>query len=153
MSSPISRQRPNSRYGSARRNGPRNVTAKMLAVGAVLLVLVAIFFAVRYVQQREDNPVDVSLVTQERLDDDLMRVWVDISRPDTSQDSYCIVTALNYAMAEVGRREVPVPAGGDNEQRIAVDVPTRDYPVAGGVYGCSTSIPAHLDVHNPVYTF
>lgn len=154
MSNPIASQRPASRYGGdAGAPKSRGLSGKFIVIGIVVMVLVAGVFGFRYLQQRSNTPVSISLVTNERIDDNMMRVWVDVTRSETDIDSYCIVTALNYAMAEVGRREVLLPAGGDDVQRLAVDVPTRDYPVAGGVYGCSTENPSYMDFDNPVYTF
>lgn len=154
MSNPVTHNRPASRYGEdSRAPRARGVSGKLIVIGVIILLLIAGVFGFRYLQQREEDPVSISLVTNERVDDRTMRVWVDITRTDTEVDSYCIVTALNYAMAEVGRREVLLPAGGDDVQRLAVDVPTRDYPVAGSVYGCSTDNPTYMDFDNPVYTF
>ena len=150
-STPVTR--PASRYGHD--NTPRKpsgIVGKVVAVVFTLLIIGTILFAARYLQERESVPVSASLVTYERLDDETMRLWVDISREDPSQPSYCIVTALNYAMAEVGRREVIMPAGGEQQTRVQVDVPTRDYPVSGGVYGCSTAMEPYMNIEDPTYT-
>lgn len=154
MSNPITENRPSSRYGaSSTRSSGGTMSGKLIVVAIVLLLIVAGIFAVRYVQARSENPVDITLVTTERIDDNLMRVWVDVSRTDTSLESYCIVTALSYNMAEVGRREILLPAGGEKQQRLGVDVPTREYAVSGGVYGCSTETAPYMDFDNPVLTF
>ena len=150
-STPVTR--PASRYGHD--NTPRKpsgIVGKVVAVVFTLLIIGTILFAARYLQERESVPVSASLVTYERLDDETMRLWVDISREDPSQPSYCIVTALNYAMAEVGRREVIMPAGGESQTRMQIDLPTRDLPVSGGVYGCSVNIPAYMNLEDPTYT-
>lgn len=153
MSSPIT-SRPASRYGSpAGGQASRGITAKIIAVIMVLALIVGVVFLIRYVQNRSTIPVEISMVSYERQDDDMMRVWVDVSRDNVEEPSYCIVTALNYSMAEVGRREVIFPPGGEPTTRIAVDIPTREYSVSGGVYGCSVNIPPYMDVDNPVYTF
>lgn len=151
MSAPHS-ARPVQRYG--KKGGapkPSGIGGKILAVIMVVALIAVVGFVARTIQQRGSVPVSASLVTYERQDDETMRLWVDISRDDPSEPSYCIVTALNYAMAEVGRREVILPAGGEEQTRVEVDLPTRDYPVSGGVYGCSTSIPAYMDVEDPTY--
>lgn len=145
--------RPSARYGADKTpKKPSGVAGKVIAILLVLLVIGAILVGARYVSQRESVPVSASLVTYERQDDNTMRLWVDISREDPSQPSYCIVTALNYAMAEVGRREVIMPAGGEEQTRMEVDLPTRDYPVSGGVYGCSVNIPEYMNIDDPTYT-
>lgn len=144
--------RPSQRYGTeAEVKKPSGIGGKILAVLIVVGLVAIIGFVARAVQQRNSIPVSASLVTYERQDDETMRLWVDISREDPEVDSYCIVTALNYAMAEVGRREVILPAGGEQQTRVEVDLPTRDYPVSGGVYGCSTVIPSYMDTENPTY--
>ncbi|GAB3939390.1 DUF4307 domain-containing protein [Corynebacterium tapiri] len=140
--------RPPSRYGSEQGTW----AGKAIAVIAVIFALVAAVFLYRYVTQRANTPVEVSMVTQERIDDSTLRVWVDITRKDPAQESYCIVTALNYQMAEVGRREIIMPTGGEKVTRVAADIPTRDVPVAGGVYGCSTGLEPYMDVDNRVTT-
>lgn len=150
-STPVTR--PVSRYGrGSAPKKPSGAAGKIVAVLMVLMVLGIILFGARYLQDRESVPVSASLVTYERQDDETMRLWVDISREDPSQPSYCIVTALNYAMAEVGRREVIMPAGGEEQTRMEVDLPTRDYSVSGGVYGCSVNIPAYMNIEDPTYT-
>lgn len=139
--------RPESRYGVDRTpRKPRGVAGKVVAVLGVLLMVGIVLVTGNYLMNRDSASVSVSMASYERIDDDTMRLWVDVTRDDTSVPSYCIVTAINYAMAEVGRREVIMAPGGEGIERIEVDVPARDYPVSGGTYGCSTNMPAHLDV-------
>lgn len=146
-------ERPTSRYGRDKTPPkPSGIVGKIVAVVLTLLIIGIILFGARFLQQRETIPVSANLTTYERQDDQTMRLWVDISREDPSQPSYCIVTALNYAMAEVGRREVIMPAGGEQQTRVQVDVPTRDYPVSGGVYGCSTAMEPYMNIEDPTYT-
>ena len=145
--------RPESRYGTDDPAKPKGIAGKIIAALLVLIIIAAVFAIARYVQQRNHIPVQASVAAYERQDDQTMRLWVDITRDDVSKDSYCIVTALNYDMAEVGRREVLVPAGGDSGLRVEVDIPTRDYPVSTGIYGCATDIPSYMDIDNPVNTF
>lgn len=145
-STAASPQRPKARYG-ADQTAPRpsGVGGKVLAVAAVVLAALVVIFLGRYVIQRQSQPISASLVTHERIDDSTSRVWFDVNRKDTSVSSYCIITSLNYERAEIGRRDVVLPAGGESQQRMYVDIPTRDIPVSGGVYGCSTTMPAFLD--------
>lgn len=139
--------RPESRYGVDRTpRKPRGIGGKVVAILGVVLLVGIVFAVGNFMMNRGTTEVSVSMASYERIDDDTMRLWVDVSRDDTSVPSYCIVTAINYAMAEVGRREIIMPPGGEGIERIQVDVPSRDYPVSGGTYGCSTNMPAHLDV-------
>lgn len=145
--------RPSERYGTQQNPlKPRGIGGKIIAVLMVIGLLVGIVAIAQYFNNRTSIPVSASMVSYERQDDDTMTLWVDVTREDPSQPSYCIVTALNYAMAEVGRRELIMPAGGEEQTRMEVDIPTRDLPVSGSVYGCSVIIPPYMDVENPTYT-
>ena len=95
--------------------------------------------------QNRAQPITASLISHERIDDSTSRVWIDVSRNDPAVPGYCIITSLNYERAEIGRRDVVLPAGGEELTRMYVDIPVRDLPVSGGVYGCSTTIPSFLD--------
>lgn len=138
--------RTRTRYGTAAPDTTRSVTAgKIVAIVSVLFLVLILVFAGRFIMQRRAEPISASLVSHERIDDTTSRVWFDVSRNDTTVPGYCIITSLNYEHAEIGRRDVVIPAGGDNQTRMYVDIPVRDQPVSGGVYGCSTTIPSFLD--------
>ncbi|TRX34552.1 DUF4307 domain-containing protein [Corynebacterium guaraldiae] len=139
--------RSQSRYGSSsqstRTKGSWANRALVLVFLAMLIA--AIVYGVQYFRSQQKVNADISYVTHEILSDDTARVWVDITRNRVEEPAYCIVQAFDYSKAEVGRREVAVPAGGESAQRIAVDIPTNHRAVAGGAYGCSGSIPSYLD--------
>lgn len=145
MSTPAA-NRPATRYGTGRTPKPeRNLGGKTVALVAVVLMIGLAVAVARYLAaDNEQGDVTISMVSHERIDDRTMRLWVDVTREDPDVASYCIVTAINYDMAEVGRRELLVEPGGDPIQRFQVDIPSRDLPVSGSVYGCSTTIPDHL---------
>lgn len=146
MSSPAA-PRPESRYGSDRTpQKPGGVGGKIVAVVGVLLIAAIIIALAQFLANRDNRDVTISMVSHERVDDSTMRLWVDVTRDDPDVASYCIVTAINYEMAEVGRRELLIEPGGDPIQRFQVDIPSRDLPVSGSVYGCSTIIPDHLTI-------
>ena len=136
--------RPAERYGAARRpvdkSNRRTGRAVILAVLFVAIVTVVLF--AQFISQREDADVTASMTNFERVEDDTLAMSIDVTRDDVDKPSYCIVTALNY---EVGRRDVVIPAGGPETQRIDVEITTRDLPVSGSVYGCSTNMPAFLE--------
>lgn len=127
-------------------DGPRSgsISVKVIVVVAIIFAVLFVGVFARYLIQRYEQPVDASMAGFERIDDSTLELSLDISRRDITRPSYCIVLALNYSMAEVGRREVLVPPGGEETQRITVSVPTRDVPVSGNVYGCSATIPHHM---------
>ena len=105
-----------------------------------------VFFGVQYFRTQQKVNANISYVSHEILSDDTARIWVDITRNRVEEPAYCIVQAFDYSKAEVGRREIAVPAGGDEAQRVAIDVPTNHRAVAGGAYGCSGNIPSYLNV-------
>lgn len=143
-------RRTRARYGTSTSTAtadaaPSRTAGKIVAVVSVLFLVLLLVFAGRYIMQRREEPISATLVSHERIDDTTSRVWFDVSRNDPSVPGYCIITSLNYEHAEIGRRDVVVPAGGEKQTRMYVDIPVRDQPVSGGVYGCSTTIPSFLD--------
>ncbi|AWB85027.1 DUF4307 domain-containing protein [Corynebacterium liangguodongii] len=118
----------------------------MFAIAATLMVLLVIVAGATRLLQRLQVPVSANFVTQEAIDDASTKLWIDITRKDPSVPSYCIVTAVDYDFAEVGRREVIVPAGGEKLTHVGIELPVRAPAVSGRVYGCSTDIPFYMDV-------
>lgn len=146
MSTPAA-GRPEARYGSPRSpKAPSGLSGKIIAIVSVIVLIAFILVFARFIMNRDDRSVTVEMISHERIDDQTMRLWVDVTRDNVDDPSYCIVTSLNYGMAEVGRRELLIEPGGDQIQRFEVDIPSRDLPVSGGVYGCSTEIPSYLSV-------
>ncbi|PFG29028.1 putative secreted protein [Corynebacterium renale] len=144
---PIDRQRPAGRYQAAGKTAAKSqLSSKLLAVGLVAIVVLAVIFGARYMANRSAVPVSAQMGEFETIDDNHIGMYVDVLRDDVSQPSYCIVKALDYNMAEVGRREILIPAGGPEAQRLWTVIPTRAYPVSVGVYGCATDIPHHMDL-------
>ncbi|WP_394281473.1 DUF4307 domain-containing protein [Corynebacterium sp.] len=151
MSTP-EQSRPVQRYGKEKAlEKPKGTMGKVLAAIFAIVIAIILVMGMRTVMTRDDSPIEATYVNHERLDDNTSRVWLDVVREDTSQPSYCIVTALNYSMAEVGRRDVVIPAGGEEQIRMSADLPVRDYPVAGSIYGCSSNMPSHLKTEDTVY--
>ena len=139
--------RSQSRYGSAPKNkGSWTNRALVLIFAATFIALIV--FGIRYFQTQQKVNAHISYVSHEIISDDTARVWVDITRNRVEEPAYCIVQAFDYSKAEVGRREIAVPAGGDDAQRIAIDIPTNHRAVAGGAYGCSGNIPSYLDINS-----
>ncbi|WP_080795767.1 DUF4307 domain-containing protein [Corynebacterium pacaense] len=147
MSTNPNPQRPASRYRSSREVITKtNWTGKLIAIAAVALIFAVVFAFARYMQAREAQTVSASMGAFERIDDHTFQMDVDVSRDNVDEPSYCIVTALDYSHGEVGRREVLVEPGGDSVIRITTTIPTRAPAVSGGIYGCSTTIPAHMNL-------
>lgn len=122
------------------------LSGKIAAILLVVLLAAVVIFVARYLANRQEDSVTASMTNYERIDASTLRMDVDVTRSTPDVPAYCIVVAIDYDHAEVGRREIPLPAGGENPQRITVDIPTRGDAVTGNVYGCSTTIPSYLDV-------
>ncbi len=131
-------------YGNSRSSG---VSGKVIVIGVIVVLVAAGIFI--WSQWRDSSDADVSgTVTGFETDsDDSIQMKLDITRDDTDRPAYCIVTAMNYDKAEVGRREAVVAAGGSETTRLAVSIPTHERAVATDVYGCSTVFPSYLDDH------
>ncbi|MEJ5927516.1 DUF4307 domain-containing protein [Corynebacterium sp. H128] len=139
MSHPTSR--PSANYGDTQRRG---VVGPIIAIGAVLFVIALGVVVFQYYQKVSAVTVSATTAGYERTDDNVLKVNVDVTRKNTDIPTYCIITAMNYDKAEVGRREIVIPPGGDSAARYPVEIPSRDVPVAAKVYGCSEKLPAHL---------
>ncbi|WP_273408965.1 DUF4307 domain-containing protein [Corynebacterium ureicelerivorans] len=147
--SPATTPRPSGRYGS--KAGSGSIGGKVVAVVSVLLVGALLFFGVRTIMDRFNEPVRAEFISQERLDDTTGRLWIDVTRKHPDTPAYCIVTAVDYSHAEVGRREVILPAGAEEHSRIAVDLPVREPLVSGRIYGCSENLPFYMDPESTFY--
>lgn len=147
MSTNPNPQRPASRYKGTREAGRNNNwSGKIIAIAAVVLIIAVVIAFARFMQIRQSETVSASMGAFERIDDHTFQLDVDVSRDNVDEPSYCIVTALNYSHAEVGRREVLVKPGGNSVIRITTTIPTREPAVSGGIYGCSTVIPQHMNL-------
>ncbi|AEQ06280.1 DUF4307 domain-containing protein [Corynebacterium pseudotuberculosis] len=121
-----------------------NLSGKLLAV-LILVIVAAIAVAlIKFVQKDRQTKISGQIANVMQVDDNNFKLTVDVTRDNTSVDHYCIVTALDYEMAEVGRREFFLPSGGDKTQRIEVPIKTSKGAVSGNLYGCSDSIPFYL---------
>lgn len=133
------------RYAKESSTTKGTMSGKIIAIFALAMVIAFAFALVKFFQAQAKTNITGETATVEQIDEHAMRVIVDITRKDPSVPTYCIVTALDYEINEVGRREVVIPAGGESTQRIAVEVPTRATAVSGDVYGCSDIIPFYMD--------
>ena len=115
-----------SRYHGHTAQPQSTISSKIVAVFALMLVIAFAVALAKYLQTSENQTTNVTFASSERISDNSLRVWVDVKRKNVDTPAYCIVTALNYDMAEVGRREVVLPAGGEQHSRIAVDLPVRE---------------------------
>lgn len=134
---------PTARYNRPPKAGSA-IAGKLIAVAAVVFVVIAGIVIYQYFHKVNAATVSATTAGFSRVDDRTLKISVDVTRKNTEQPSYCIVTALNYDKAEVGRREFLIEPGGQRTERFSVDIPSRDLPVAGTVYGCADNPPAYL---------
>ena len=134
--------RLDSRYNRQRTDN--NLAGKIIVIGAILFLIAGAYVVWQYSQYQERDKVNAEKVEYTRLQDNTLRLTFDTIRDNPDLDSYCIVLSSDYNHAELGRREVLSPAGGDKKTRHTVDIPSRGVPVMGGIYGCSTTLPSYL---------
>ncbi|MDO5030408.1 MAG: DUF4307 domain-containing protein [Corynebacterium sp.] len=138
------RQQQRARYGDTKN---RTLPAKLVVIG--ILAMLVITGAYIFVQMNRVSAPDVSASQAgwsrtPGKEDEQFIFTLDVTREKPELDSYCIIYALNYDVAEVGRRDVFIPGGGEKTVRMDVPISTREMAVAGDVYGCSTEIPEFL---------
>lgn len=134
---------PKARYGDTSRNLP----AKLIVIGIIGLLVIAgayIFVQMNRVTTPNVSATQAGWAREKGKEDSVFIFTLDVTREKPEQDSYCIIYALNYDVAEVGRRAVFVPGSKEKTVRIDVPIQTREIAVAGDVYGCSTDIPAFM---------
>lgn len=133
-----------SRYHGKSPQPQSTISGKVIVIFALVMVIAFSVALAKYLQSADNQSTNVSFASSERISDTTLRVWVDVKRQNVDTPAYCIVTALNYDMAETGRREVYIQPGGDKIQRLQLDILTREPAVAGGAYGCGEDIPFYL---------
>ncbi|MBC2681975.1 DUF4307 domain-containing protein [Corynebacterium anserum] len=129
------------RYGNSRDN---NFAGKILVIIFAAMIIAAGIYIVSMMTRMNEAKVDGVETGGTINSDHLLTSQIDITRDDPSKAAYCIITALNYAKAEVGRREILLPPGGQRVTRVEMQIPTFERAHAAKVYGCSNTIPPHL---------
>lgn len=141
-----------SRYGedpSPRDNSRNAFTGRTVLIVGALFIILGLILTAFYIKRISDQSSGITgtMTNIERISDREIAMDFDVVRGDTSVDAVCIVTAKNFDMTEVGRREVFIPAGGEEAIRLSTTIRTDDLPVSAEVYGCSTTIPGYLSTH------
>lgn len=130
------------RYGETR---DQKFSGKIVALILAVILAAALTYVVTQFLRTSDADVTAQESGGEVVSDERMTMSIDVTRKDPSQPAYCIVTALDYDKNEVGRREFVIPRGGEEVRRYKVDIPTRERGYAATAYGCSSTLPPHLD--------
>jgi hypothetical protein len=128
---------PPGRYGRrrdpARQRRRRWVTSAL----AVLVVAAGVLIAVKLYRQYTLAPFQVRIISVTNLTDTAVTVTFEVRKP-AGQPAVCTVLGHTREGEQVGRSEVPVPAGqpGDTTARITYTLATTKRPVTAEVPGC-----------------
>ncbi|GAA4752721.1 DUF4307 domain-containing protein [Gordonia alkaliphila] len=113
----------------------------ILSVGVVLAGLVIAYIGF---QKFGDPEVSGSATGHEVLSSDQIAVQYTVNRQNPDDPVACVVRARARDGAEVGRREVLIPAGNDVQVGARTIVYTSRPAVIGEVFGCTASVPDYL---------
>lgn len=121
-----------------------NFSGKLMAAFLLVMIIAVVVAFAKYLGSVNNKEINGQTADVEIVDDNTFRLTFDVVRKNTDKDYLCIVKALDYEVAEVGRREVLIPAGGEKNQRFTTDIHTRAQAVSGDVYGCTEHIPFYI---------
>jgi len=124
---------PPGRYG--RRREPHRAPRWVLPVLVVLVLLAGLAVAAT-LYRRQAVQVRGAVVAFDVAAEDRVRVRFTV-RGARSAAATCTVRARAADGAEVGRAEVPVPAGGDRDPTVTYDLRTSRRAVTGEVQRCA----------------
>ena len=127
-----------------REDSAKTVSGKWIVVG--LVVLLAFTGLYMYVQVgRTTSPnVTITAAGWDVVSDEEIVATVDVTRDNPQEKAFCVVYALNYSVAEVGRRSFVVEPSDSGAVRLQVNIPTRERAVTISEYGCSTELPSYM---------
>ncbi|MDA3627328.1 DUF4307 domain-containing protein [Saccharopolyspora oryzae] len=136
-------QIPEDRYGARAKKRPRP-GLRWLLFAVVFVVLLGATY-VGY-QNLGTAPIEGKQVAFEIIDDQSVRIVVEVQRDDPQRPAECVVRSRAKSGLEVGRKEVLIqPADGVTRQETVVR--TSSQPATGEVYGCTYNVPEYLSNH------
>ncbi|PWH07957.1 DUF4307 domain-containing protein [Brachybacterium endophyticum] len=113
---------------------PRRTARVLYVVGAIVFLAVLVFVGLRFA----DQPASAKTVGYDHVDDNTISLTFQLTRqPDEAVT--CTVQALNKGRAQVGFREVDVPAGSQRQVVRTVDIDTQGEAVSAEVVGCDAA--------------
>ena len=125
---------PPGRYG--RRRTPSAVTKPVVALLAVVMLAVLVFFGFRLYRAYGDQDYSAA-VTRFTIADNAVDVEFIVRLPAGGR-AECVVRSRDASGVEIGRATVPVVAGADPDRTVArYRLATRGRPVTGEVAGCA----------------
>ncbi|MFC4375531.1 DUF4307 domain-containing protein [Nocardia halotolerans] len=103
-------------------------------------------FAVAYLGFQKYGPkaIETEQLGYVVVDDSTLEVRIKVTRENPRQPVVCFVRAMSRDSAEVGRREVLVPASEHTSVQVRTTVESSTRPSAGDIYGCSEDVPGYL---------
>lgn len=113
-------------------------------IGSIAVVIAGIGIAILGFRNFGDADVSGEAVGHDVVSADTTVVRYTVNRKDPGQPVACVVRARAQDGAEVGRREVLIPAGDLQQTSMRSDVRTSRRAVIGEVFGCTTSVPPYL---------
>ncbi|GAC80569.1 protein of unknown function [Gordonia malaquae] len=111
---------------------------------SALVVVAGVGLAYAGYTQFADPEVSGSATAFEILSSDTVSVQYTVNRSNPDEAVACVVRARAQDGAEVGRREVLIPAGGETQVGAKTEVLTSRPAVIGEVFGCTATVPPYL---------
>ncbi len=115
------------------------------SAGVVVLGLVIAFVGWK---QFADPEVSGSATGHEVLSSNSIAVQYTVNRQNPDEPVSCVVRGRAQDGAEVGRREVLIPAGDQVQVGARTVVQTSRPAVIGELFGCTTEVPSYLQPEN-----
>lgn len=132
---------PRATYPAEQSHASRRRWFLICSVGVVLAGLAIAFIGYK---NYADPEVSGTATAHEILSSDTIAVQYTVERSNPDQAVACVVRGRAYDGAEVGRREVLIPAGDGVQVGARTVLHTSRPPVIGEVFGCTTSVPSYL---------
>jgi Domain of unknown function (DUF4307) len=134
--------RPEARYGRPRLSG-RSRRRVVIALAVSVVAAGAVVAVVGY-QRLGSSDVTGSLAGYQVIDNETASVTISVTRSDPSRPVDCIVRVRSKDGTETGRREVLVPASGQETVQLTTTVKSSKPPAMADIYGCGPDVPGYL---------
>lgn len=138
---PKPRSGPKATYPAEQSRASRR---RWFLICSTAVVIAGLVIAWAGFQRFGDPEVSGQATAHEILGSDSVAVQYTVNRADPATPVACVVRARAQDGAEVGRREILIPAGTDLQVGARTVVVTSRPPVIGEVFGCTTSVPSYL---------
>ncbi|WP_024332589.1 DUF4307 domain-containing protein [Gordonia hirsuta] len=113
-------------------------------ISSTTVVVLGVIIAFIGWKQFADPEVSGSATGHDVLSSNSVAVLYTVNRKNPDEAVACVVRGRAQDGAEVGRREVLIPAGDEVQIGARTVVQTSRPAVIGEVFGCTTSVPSYL---------